>query len=127
MKLRTLTVPRTLALAFGILLVFSASAGAAKEEVVTLQGDIETAEYDDDGNVSAVSVYDGDWGSVLIRNHGKGAELSRHVGAVAKVTGTIVELDDDSGYSYAITATSYTIVTPAESEEEDPEDWDPDE
>ena len=90
----------------------------ADEDPTTLTGEIEVAEYDDDGNATSVMVYDSEWGEVLVSKEGKGKELLNHVGAVAKVTGTIVELDDDSGYSYAIQVTGYTIEEPAEPEDD---------
>jgi hypothetical protein len=94
----------------------------AGEEAVTLNGEIEVAEYDDDGNVLSVMVYDSEWGSVLVSGEGKGKELLKHVGAVAKVTGTLVELDDESFYSYSIRVSSFSIEEAAEPDD-DP-DWD---
>ena len=95
----------------------------AEQEPVSLKGEIEVAEYADDGKAVSVMVYDSDWGSVLISKEGKGKELLGHIGAVAKVTGTLVELDDDSGYSYAIRVSGYAIEEPAERD--DDQDWDP--
>jgi hypothetical protein len=108
------------ALAVCVVAALAGSFVIADEDSVTLNGEIEVAEYDDDGNAASVMVYDSEWGSVLISNEGKGKELLNHVGAVAKVTGTIVELDDDSGYSYAIKVTGYTIEEPTEPEDERP-------
>jgi hypothetical protein len=111
------------ALALCVVAAFAGSFVVADEDSVTLNGEIQVADYDDDGNATSVMVYDSEWGSVLISKEGKGKELVNHIGAVAKVTGIIVELDDDSGYSYAIKVTGYTIEEPAEPED-DP-DWDP--
>jgi hypothetical protein len=86
----------------------------AEEETTTLNGEIEVAEYGDDGSPESVMVYDSEWGSVLISKEGKGGELLSHVGAIATLTGTIVELEDDGDYSYAIVVKSYSIDEPAE-------------
>lgn len=91
----------------------------ASGEPVTLNGEIEVAEFDEDGEPKAAAIYDSEWGSVLISNAGKGQELLNHVGAIAEITGNLVELDDDSGYSYSITVSDYTIVEPAEGESDE--------
>jgi hypothetical protein len=100
------------------------------EEDVTIEGEIEEAEYDEErGTVTTVSIWDSEWGSVLISNQGKGRELLSQIGAVAKVTGTIRELDDGSGFAYVIQVSSYTIETPADPDDypDDEPDRDPDE
>jgi hypothetical protein len=98
--------------------------GAGEENIVTLKGAIEVAAYDDDGAVEAVAVYDSDWGEVLVSNEGKGKELLDHVGAFAEITGTIVEIDEDShGFEYEIIVTTYTIEGSEDLEND--EDWDP--
>ena len=110
----------------GTLLLTVGLAWAADDETaVVLRGEIEPADYDDDGEVTAVSIYDDEWGDVLISLQGKGKELLEHVGAVAEIRGTVRELEDDSGYSYAIRVTAYEIQEPAEPED-DP-DWEPEE
>lgn len=81
----------------------------ANEDPTTLSGEIEIAQTDDDGNVKAVAIYDVEWGSVLISNNEKGKELLKHVGELATVNGTIVELDEESDYLYEIRVTSYVI------------------
>jgi hypothetical protein len=99
------------------------------EEDVTIEGEIEEAEYDEEsGAVTTVSIWDSEWGSVLVSNQGKGRELLNHVGAVAKVTGTIRELDDGSGFPYVIQVSSYTIEEPAEPDDypDDEPDREPD-
>lgn len=78
-------------------------------DLVTLQGEIEPAIYDDDGEITAVMIFDREWGSVLIDRDGKGSDLLEHVGSIATVRGTIHELDDDSDFSYAIQVVDYTI------------------
>jgi len=103
------------AILFALLLVGPGTAVA--EETVTISGEIEAADYDDDGEVTQVSIYDSEWGSVLVLKGGKGNELLSHVGAVVSAAGELSELDDDSGYSYAIEVTSYTIDEPANPEE----------
>jgi hypothetical protein len=99
---------------------------------VTLEGEIEEGVYDEEGEILvSVSIWDSEWGSVLISNQGKGAELLNHLGAVATVTGTISELgeDDESGFAYVIKVSSYTVEEPAEPQDfpEDDPDWDPEE
>jgi len=98
----------------------------AAEQIVTLEGEIEVARYDGE-EVAAVAVYDDQWDWVLVVNEGKGKELLNHVGAVVKLTGSIVEIDDDVAdeYSHEIVVKSYTIEEPAEYEPA--EDWDPEE
>ena len=102
-------------------LLFVGIGTAGELETVTITGEIEAAYYDDDGNVTQVAIYDGEWGSVLVLKSGKGAELLNHLGAFVSATGEIRELDDDSDYSYAVEVASYTIDEPAEPEE-DPDD-----
>jgi hypothetical protein len=91
---------------------------AAAEETVTISGEIEAADYDDDGEVNQVAVFDSEWGSVLVLKSGKGNELLSLVGVIVSATGELSELDDDSGYSYAIEVTSYTIDEPPDPEED---------
>lgn len=118
--------PRVAVLSACLLAILSGSPVTAYEEDVTLRGAIEIAERDDDGNVAAVVVHDNEWGSVLISDEGTGKQLLGHVGAVATIIGTIVETDDDSGYSYTITVDDYTIEEPEEPEEEPDDEPDPD-
>jgi hypothetical protein len=97
---------------------------------VTIEGEIEVAEYDEQsGEPISVYIWDSDWYSVLISNEGKGRELLDHIGDVARVTGTITELDADSEFQYLMKVSSYTIEEPAEPEEypEDEPDFDQDE
>jgi len=124
MTLRSALAPRVVALSIGVALLLTGAVTQANEETVTLKGYIEVAEYDDDENVASVSIYDSEWGSVLISNEGRGSELRKHVDADVELTGQIVELDDDSGYSYAIKVTSFKVEKSEEPEDdqEDPED-----
>lgn len=112
------------ALAACVIAALAATPVLAEEKSVTLTGEIEVAEYDDDDKVVSVMLYDSEWGSVLVAREGKGKELLGHVGAIVTVTGTLFEPDDDSGYSQAIRVTGYTIKEPAERYDEpdlDPE------
>jgi len=104
------------ALAFALLLVSPAKADGMA--ATTIRGEVEAANYDEDGRVTKVAVYDDEWGAVLVLENGKGTELLKHVGVLVSATGNIRELDDDSGYSYAIEVTSYTIDEPAEPDED---------
>jgi hypothetical protein len=119
-------------LAIGLSLLMLLLAGpipARAEEEVTIEGEIEEGEYDGESGAPVnVSIWDSEWGSVLVSTQGKGRELLNHIGAVAKVTGTIRELDDGSGFPYVIQVSSYTIVTSAEPDDyPDEPDEDPDE
>jgi hypothetical protein len=89
----------------------------AEDEYVTLSGEIEAAEYDDDGGVTSVLVYDVEWGEVLMLNEGKGAELLAHVGEDVSVTGKLVELGDDAEYTYGLKVTAYTFEVPDEPDD----------
>ena len=124
MTLKSALAPRVVALSIGVALLLTGAVPQANEETVTLKGYIEVAEYDDDENVASVSIYDSEWGSVLISNEGRGSELRKHVDADVELTGQIVELDDDSGYSYAIKVISFKVEKSEEPEDdqEDPED-----
>ena len=106
------------ALSIGAVLLLTGSPTHADEGVVTLKGYIDIAESDDDGNVASVSIYDSEWGSVLISKEGKGSELLKHVDAEVELTGQIVELDDDSGYAYVITVASFKLEKPEEPEDD---------
>jgi hypothetical protein len=97
----------------------------AGDETVTLSGEIQAAKYDEDGNPVSVMIFDSEWGEVLISSQGQGQKLLDQVGAFVELTGSIVELEDDSRFSYAIQVDSFTIVEPAEPEYD--EDWNPEE
>ena len=122
---------RRLATPLVVLVMLIVGAPAAwSEEKVTIEGEIEVAEYDDQGETPiSVYIWDSDWHSVLISNEGKGKELMNHIGSVASVTGTIAELDEESEFKYALKVSSYTIEEPADLEEypEDEPDWNPEE
>lgn len=109
----------------GAVLMAAATAAplqADAEEKVTLKGEIEVAESDHDGTVLSVAIYDDEWGSVLILSTGQGKALLGHAGKVATVSGTLVEPDEDSGYSHAIRVSSYVLD---ESDEKDDDEHDP--
>lgn len=107
--------------ALAVILLLAATAGPAvvADETATLHGEIEVADYDDDGNPVSIMVYDTEWGSVLIADGGKGKELRKHVGSYAKLTGTIIEAQDD-GYPYTINVSGFSI------ERDTSDDWDED-
>lgn len=113
---RPFSVPGRTACVVCLIMIFGGPLILADEETATLNGEIEVAEYGDDGSPVSVMVYDSEWGSVLISKEGKGGELLKHIGAIATMTGTIVELDEDSGYPYEIRVNTYSIEEP-----EDPE------
>ena len=116
MSLKTTRTASTAALLIGLALLFVGAPTHAEEDEVTLKGYIDAAEYDDEGNVTSVSIYDTEWGAVLISKEGKGKELIAHVDAGVELTGRIVELDDESGYSYEITVSAFKLEEP----EDDP-------
>jgi hypothetical protein len=102
-----------------LLVAFCALPAIAEEEEATISGEIEVADYsEEDGSVTAVSVFDVEWGDVLISNEGKGRELLNHVGAETTIVGRIFDLDDDSGYLYEIRVSSYVIDEPADLDED---------
>ena len=108
------------------LLVLAGTQTAWAAESVTIEGDIEEAEYDPEtDDVISVSIWDAELGSVLIANSGKGRELLGHVGDEVRVTGIINEFDEESGFDYVMDVTSYEVISQVESEEEpeDEPDW----
>ncbi len=109
----------SLVLSVLLLVACCALPAMAEEEDVTISGEIEVAEYsEEDGSVMSVSVFDMEWGDVLIANEGKGKELLKHVGAEATIVGRIFEINDDSSYRYEIKVSSYVIEVPAETDED---------
>ena len=126
MKTMNLRRRHLAALLLGALLVVSGASLAESGEQQTIRGEVEPADYDEDGFVSRVGIYDEEWGWVLISHQGKGKELLEHVGAVAKVSGTIVEPDAESGGDRVMRVTDFSIEEPAEPTD-DPDDWDPEE
>lgn len=115
MESKTFLARSMIVLSICLLVILVGSPATAKvEEAVALHGEIEAAEYDGDGNVVSVAVYDSEWGSVLISKEGKGKELLKHVGAIATVEGKIVESEDDPEYSYSIKVSGYKIEDSAD-------------
>lgn len=108
---------RSLATILFTLLVAGLGTAALAEEV-TISGEVEAADYDEDGNVIDVAIYDEEWGSVFVLRTGKGSALLNHVGEVVSATGEIRELDDDSGYLYSIEVASYSSGEPEEPSED---------
>jgi hypothetical protein len=99
-----------------------AGSGLAEENsAATIRGEVEAAQYDDQDRVIQVSIFDGEWGAVLVLNEGRGRELLKHVGAIVSATGQLSEIDDESGYLYAIRVESYKLDETDEPQEE-PED-----
>jgi hypothetical protein len=101
---------------FGYLAVLSGlallllMAPAVFAEEATIQGEVEVAWQDEEGNVTAVFLHDPEWGSVLISDAGKGHELLQHVGKQVEVAGSMEELGEDEEFDYEITVSSYTIL-----------------
>jgi len=109
-----------------VLAILAGTTVTAFEEEGNVRGTIEAVEQDDDGNVTVVSLYDNEWGPVLISSEGKGEELLDHVGAVATLTGTIVETGDHDRFPYVITVSDYVIEEHFEPEDEPDDEPDPD-
>lgn len=61
---------RPAAIAVCALLVVADLSVIAMTENVTLEGTIDAAEYNEDGEGAAVAIYDSEWGTVLISNEG---------------------------------------------------------
>jgi hypothetical protein len=79
-------------------------------EVGTIVGEIDVASEDDEGNVTGVWIYDGEWGSVLVASTGKGRELLTHVGATVEATGILTELGEEDDFDYQIQIQSYKLL-----------------
>lgn len=113
-------------LLLGAFVLASAASVAGSEDLQTITGEVEPAGHDEDGDVSSVGISDSEWGWVVISNTGKGKELLDYVGDVVTVSGTIEEQEDESGTTYVMEVSSYSIEEPADPEEY-PEDWEPEE
>lgn len=87
----------------------------AHADNTTINGQVEAAAYDDDGNIIEVTIFDASWGSVLVLQGGKGAELLELVGAIVSATGDLREHDNDP-YPYTISVTDYTVEEPSDPE-----------
>ena len=97
-----------------LLIVLGGAQTNTDYEPVTLNGEIEVADYGHDGEATSIVVNDREWGLVLISNSGVGSELLAHVGAVLEITGELTEIQDESGYTHSIRVTDYSILEPAE-------------
>lgn len=118
----------------GSLLVLLGSLVASAEisrivaaEPVTLQGEIEIVEYDDDGNVASVAIYDEERGSILVSNSGKGRDLLEHVGAYVEVSGRLVESQENDLYEFQVVVTGYKVKRPEDDPDDDQDDDIPEE
>jgi hypothetical protein len=105
--------------------IFLAFGHGIAETEVTITGMLEPAEMDDHGAVFAVTIYDGEYGTVLVLDEGKGADLVEHVGEEVTLTGTIEELDEESGYLYGIIVSRYILHDAEEDIEQEYEEPDP--
>jgi hypothetical protein len=85
-------------------------AQGAEPDVDTVVGEVEVVDEDDEGNVTAVSIYDSELGSVLVADNGKGRELLELVGSTVEATGMITELGDDQDFGYEIVVQTYVIL-----------------
>ena len=112
---------RILCLSLAILTVgwlSAVSVHRAESEQVTVSGEIEAAELNEDGVATKVAIYDGEWGLVLIAGSGKGKELLKHVGEYAEVWGALEELGGENEYDYVMTVSGY-VLEELEQPEED--------
>jgi hypothetical protein len=92
-----------------LVVAFWAGAQEPEPDVGTIVGEVEVAAEDDEGNVIAVSIYDGEWGSVLVADNARGRELLDLVGSTVEATGMITELGDGEDFDYEILVQSYEV------------------
>jgi len=125
----------------GLAPVLSRPCNAEDPQRVTIEGSIEIAAEDDDGNV--VSVYIMDRGDdYLVLADGRGASLKNHVGRWIEATGTAIPRDEGDGFDFGLRVDNYKFTDgldgeeaedsaaqdeggseePAESDEEQPEE-----
>lgn len=91
---------------------------------VTVVGDVEIADEDDEGDIRQVYIMDLDLGPVLVANEARGRELHAHVGRTVKVKGQLEE-SDEPGFEHQVRVASFTLVTNVfeeDSELNDPEE-----
>jgi len=89
------------------------------QEQFTITGEIEAVEQDEQNTPTAVSLFDTEFGEVLIAPTGKGKELLKHVGALVEATGRIEELPDNGDFIYQMTVQSFTILEQAPDSSQD--------
>jgi len=80
----------------------------------TINGRVETAEYDADGNTLSVYVWDAEYGDVLISREKRGRELVKLAGSVIQATGDLRALDEEAEFDYVMNVESFEVVEPAE-------------
>lgn len=95
------------------------AASDSATEVVTLTGEVEAVDENEEGVVTSVAVFDPDYGSVLIDSAGKGRQLLDLVDSTVRVHGTIEELDEESGFLFLMHVTGFEELDPSESEEDE--------
>jgi hypothetical protein len=83
------------------------------QEQFTITGEVEAVERDEQNTPTAVSLFDSEWGEVLIAPTGRGKELLKHVGALVEATGRIEELADNGDFIYQMTVQSFNILEQA--------------
>ncbi len=114
--MRERTKDRWLPIAVAAMLVLGGSGVTA--DTATVSGQVEATRYDEDGNAVEVAINDSEWGSILVLEGGRGAELLDLVGAVVSATGDLREGDGDP-HAYTIEVTDFTVEEPADPDGRD--------
>ncbi len=93
-----------------VLFLAGAAYGEEKGKEVTVTGVVEAAEEDDQGNATAVGIWDAkNFKWYAVGEGGKGKELLKLVGKTLKVTGTVTAKDE---WEEVITVVRYEEVKP---------------
>jgi hypothetical protein len=96
----------------------ASSQPVAKRETVTLTGKLEPTAFDASGKATSASIYDEEWGLVLISNVGEGKTLADRVdGPHVLVTGQIQRRKTAaSGFQNVLEVTAYKVLSPEQKE-----------
>jgi len=106
---------RCLSVAAGLLLLLAFTGTPASGEShgeQTIAGEIFAEEYNGEGEVTVVSIFDEEWGTVTVSPAGRGHELLARVGALVEATGEIEESEEGD---YVISVKSYRVIDEDES------------
>ena len=116
-------LPGRLLLAAGFVLAIGAAAGRPASGEAhgeqTLVGEVFAEQYDENGEVSGVSIFDDNWGTVMVSPAGQGRELLSRVGMLVEATGEVEETEEGD---YVITVKRYRIVQDDEDQAAAPEE-----
>jgi len=116
-------LPGRLLLAAGFVLAICVATGqpasAEAHGEQTLVGEVFAEQYDENGEVSGVSIFDDNWGTVMVSPAGQGRELLSRVGMLVEATGEVEETEEGD---YVITVKTYRIVQDDEDQADAPEE-----